>query len=160
LSTEGLSMKKYVLRLTDEERSALSAVVDRRGSAGYERRRAQVLLFCDQGDSGPGWSDERLSTSFGLSVRTIEHLRKAAVEKGALTSLGRKKREIGPRPRKFTGEEEAHLIALACSEPPDGHARWSVRLLAEHLVVLDVFDSVSRESVRRALKKTNSNLGG
>ena len=153
-------MKKYVLRLTDGERSSLEAVVGRRGSAGYERRRAQVLLFCDQGDWGPGWPDERVSTSFGFSVRTIGELRKAAVEKGALASLGRKKRETGPNPRKFTGEEEARLVALACSEPPDGHARWSVRLLAQRLVVLEVFDSVGRETVRRTLKKSSSNLGG
>ncbi len=153
-------MKKYVLRLTDAERSALESVVRGRGAAGYERRRAQVLLFCDQGDSGPGWPDERVSASFGFSVRTIGELRKAAVEKGSLASLARKKREVGPKPRKFTGEEEARLVALACSEPPEGHARWSVRLLAERLVVLEVFEAVGREAVRRALKKTNLNLGG
>jgi len=152
-------MKKYVVRLTDEERCSLDSIIRKGLVPGYQIKRAQCLLACDQSDSGPCWPDEQVAEAFGFTVRTVESIRKSALAKGVLESLVRKQRKTGPRPLKFTGDEQARLSALACSTPPHGHAQWSVRLLADQLVVLEVFDSVSRETVRRELKKTILNLG-
>ena len=152
-------MKKHVIKLTEEERSGLESVVRKGRVPGYKIKRANCLLACDSGESGPGWTDERISESFGLSVRTLEALRKSAAAKGVLSALGRKKRQVGPRPFTFSGEEEARLIALVCSDPPEGRARWSLRLLADKVVALEIAGSVSHETVRQTLKKTNLNLG-
>ncbi len=145
--------KKYVLKLTDEERAELDRLVRKGKVAGWKVQRAQALLKCDQASGGPAWTDARIAEAFGVTVRSLESWRKQAVERGPLSLLERKPR---PRPAvapKFDGQKEARLTALACSQPPKGLARWSLRLLAERLVELEVVEAVSHETVRRCLKK-------
>lgn len=151
--------KKYVLKLTTEEREELGGVVRKGKAAGWKIQRAQALLKCDQGRSGPAWPDQRIAEAFGCTTRSVESWRKQAVERGPLSLLERQPRSLLTR-RKLDGEKQARLVALACSKPPKGRARWTLNLLADRLVELQVVDSISYETVRRVLKKTNSSRGG
>ncbi len=144
--------KKYVLQLTAGERTELEQLVKKGKAAGWKRQRAQALLQCDQGPDGPGWTDEVVAAAYGCTTRTLESWRKQAVEAGPLSLLQRQPRRA-PVPPKLDGEQQARLTALACSQAPPGYARWTLRLLAERLVELEVVDAVSHETVRRALKK-------
>jgi transposase len=146
--------KKYVVKLTVEERAELEGVVKRGKVIAWKWQRAEALLQCDQGPAGPAWSDQQIAKAYGFSARSLENWRKQAVEQGPLSLLERKSLRP-PREPKLDGEKQARLMALACSEPPAGHARWTLRLLAGRLVELDVVDAVSYETVRRALKKTS-----
>jgi transposase len=146
--------KKYVLKLTTEERAELTRLVRKGKVAGWKLQRAQALLKCDQGPEGPAWTDAEIAEAFGVTTRSLESWRKRAVEQGPMALLQRKPRTPSGVP-KLGGEAEARLTALACSQPPKGLGRWSLRLLAERLVELEVVDSVSHETVRRALKKAN-----
>lgn len=146
--------KKYILKLTAEERAEFEGLVRKGNVAGWKLQRAQALLKCDQGPDGPAWTDERIAEAFGTTVRSLESWRKQAVERGPLSLLERKPRARATPP-KLDGEREARLTALACSQPPKGLARWSLRLLAERLVELEVVEAVSHETVRRSLKKAN-----
>jgi hypothetical protein len=146
--------KKYVLKLTDEERSELERLVKKGKVAGWKLQRAQALLKCDQGPAGPGWTDERVAEAHGWTTRSLESWRKQAVERGPLSLLERKPRAAAAR-AKLDGLGEARLTALACSQPPKGRARWTLRLLAGRLVELEVVGAISHEAVRRALKKTS-----
>ncbi len=146
--------KKYVLKLTAEERAELARLVRKGNVAGWKVQRAQALLKCDQGPEGPAWADARVAEAFGVTTRSLESWRKRAVEGGPMGLLQRKPRATSAVP-KLEGENEARLTALACSRPPKGLARWSLRLLAERLVELEVVGAVSHETVRRALKKAN-----
>jgi hypothetical protein len=143
--------KKYVLKCTVEERAELESIVRRGKAAGWKVQRAQALLKCDQGSEGPGWPDQRIAEAYGCTVRSLENWRKQAVEDGPLSLLERKPQR--PRRLKLDGEKEARLTKLACSQAPTGYARWSLRLLAERVVELEIVDSVSHETIRRALKK-------
>jgi len=145
--------KKYVLKLTGEERAELQQVVKRGKAAAWKVQRAQALLKCDQGPGGSGWSDGPIAEAYGCTTRSLESWRKQAVERGPLSLLERKTRETPPRTPKLDGEKEARLTALACSKPPQGRGRWTLRLLGERLVALEVVDSICHETVRRALKK-------
>ena len=147
--------KKYVLKLTLEERAELDQLVKKAKTAAWKVQRAQALLKCDQSSEGPAWKDEDVAEAYGCTTRSLESWRKQAVEEGPLSLLERKPRLTPPNPAKFDGEKEARLTALACSKPPQGFARWTLRLLAEHLVELEIVDSVSHETVRRAMKKTS-----
>jgi hypothetical protein len=147
--------KKYVLKLTDDERVDLGRLVRRGRVAGWKVQRAQALLHCDQGPDGPAWTDERVAEAYGITVRSLESWRKRAVAAGPMALLERKARAIPASTLRLDGEKEARLTALACSRPPDGLARWSLRLLAERLVELEVVEAVSHEAVRRSLKKAN-----
>lgn len=144
--------KVYVLKLTPAERAELLGVVKRGKSAAWKVQRSQALLKCDQGPEGPGWTDKQIAEAFGCTTRSLESWRKQAVEQGPLSLLERKPR--APVAPKLDGENEAHLVRLACSQPPTGRTRWTLRLLAERLVELEIVDSVSYETVRRAMKKT------
>jgi hypothetical protein len=146
--------KKYVLKLTAQEREELTRLVRKGHVAGWKARRAQALLKCDQGPEGPAWTDERIAEAFGVTARSLESWRKRAVEHGPMALLQRKRRTTSAV-AKLGGENEARLTALACSGPPKGLARWSLRLLAGRLVELRVVEAVSHETVRRALKKAN-----
>jgi hypothetical protein len=146
--------KKYVLKLTGEERAQLEGVVKKGKAAAWKRRRAQALLQCDQSRRGPAWPDERIAEAYGCTTRSLESWRKQAVERGPLSLLERKVRVTPPRTPKLDGEQQARLVALACTTAPKGHARWTLNLLAGRLVELQVVDSISRETVRQALKKT------
>ena len=153
-------MKQYVVELTSEERSQLQQIVAKGNTTGYRIKYAHILLKADQGKDGPGWSDPKIAEAFECNLSTVYRLRKRLVENGFDAVLqhgntGKRKQ------RKLDGKAEAYLIALACSAPPKGRKHWSMRLLAERLVALEQIDidSVSHETVRQVLKKTNSNLG-
>lgn len=146
--------KKYVLKLTADERGELERLVRKGKTAGWKVQRAQALLKCDQGAAGPGWTDEQIAEAYGCTTRSLESWRKQAVEQGPLSLLEHKPRSRPSTPPKLDGEKEARLTAMACSKAPKGHARWSLRLLAGRLVELEVVDSISHETVRRVLKKT------
>lgn len=148
--------KKYIVRLTRDERVRLKTLVKTGKAAAYKRQHAQILLKADVGDSGPGWVDQEISDAFNVSIRCVERLRKRLVEQGLDAAIERAKRSRDHR--KFTGEHEAHLIALACGKPPLGQTRWTLRLLAKTMVRLEHADSMSYETVRRVLKKRNKTV--
>jgi transposase len=152
--------KLFVVTLTKTERARLEAVTRRsgRGAATPDAvRRAQILLKADQSKSGPAWTDARICEAFGVSRATVERVRKRYLVAGREAALVR--RRPSPRAPKLDGRAEAHLIATACGAPPDGHKRWTLRLLAGRLVELEEVDSVSHETVRKILKKTRSSRG-
>lgn len=149
--------KKYVVELTIEERQRLEELVDQGKAARHKIRHAEMLLLADQGEHGPAWPDERIAEAYRAHRTTVERLRKRLVEQGLDGALERRKRRNYRR--KLDGEAEARLIALACSEAPAGRSRWTLRLLADKLVELNVVDEVSYTTVRRMLKKTHSSLG-
>lgn len=149
---------KYVVRLTKEERATLEALVGDRGAAAEKRLRARMLLKADVGVCGPGWTDEKIAEAFEVGESTIHRLRQRLVEDGLEAALVRKPRSRRRVP-KLDGEKEARLVALACSEPPAGRGRWTLQLLADKLVELQVVDSISDETVRLRLKKTRSSRG-
>ena len=150
-------MKEYVVELTSKERQQLEGLVQKGRVAGYKIRHAQMLLKADEGEQGPGWPDTQVAQAFGAHVTTVERLRKRLVEEGLEAALERHQRQNYTH--KLDGDAEAHLIAIACSQPPEGRARWTLRLLADRLVALSVVDHLSHMTVSRTLKKTNSSLG-
>jgi transposase len=147
--------KKYLVTLTPEERHWLTGLVSAGKRSALTITHARVLLKADQADGGPAWKDQDIAEALDCSVRTVERVRQRFVERGPEQALGRKPQDRPSRERKFDGAAEARLIALACSAPPEGRACWTMKLLADRLVELEVFDSVSDETVRRVLKKTN-----
>jgi transposase len=149
--------KKYVVELTPQERKYLQELVKKGKVAGYKIRHGQMLLKIDQGKQGPSWPDEKIADAFGSNSATVGRLRQRFVEEGLDMALGRKKRQNYTR--KLDGDAEAHLIAVACSEPPEGYKQWTLRLLADRMVELAVVDSVSHMTISRTLKKTNLSLG-
>lgn len=151
--------KKYVVQLAADEREQLERITRTGKGAAWRIQRAHALLKCDQGPHGPGWTDERIAEAFGMSVRSVEHWRRQAVEEGPESLLAREVRSTPPVPPKLDGEGEARLVMLACSQPPEGRAKWALRLLAARLVELEVVDAISYETVRRVLKKTTSSPG-
>ena len=149
---------KYVLKLAEEERQYLSEIAKgRRGKqaiAQWKVTRAKALLKCDQGELGPAWGDRHIADALDVTERSIQNWRKRAVLDGPETALVRKLRSAPPVTPKVDGRVEAHLTKLACSTPPKGRNRWTLRLLAEKVVELELVDSLSHETVRRTLKKT------
>lgn len=150
-------MKKYVVELTSEERRQLEEVVKKGKVAGYKIRHAQMLLKADEGKQGPGWHDKQIAQVFDAHVTTVERLRKRLVEEGLEAALERHKRQ--DYTHKLDGDAEARLIAIACSQPPEGRNEWTLRLLADRLVELSVVDRISHMTVGRTLKKMNSSPG-
>lgn len=146
-------MKKYIVTLTEAERTTLRGLLARGKGAARRLAHARVLLKADQ-----GLPDETIVGEEEVSRPTVERVRKRFVEEGLEAALDPRRPET-PRERKIDGEVEAHLIAVACSAPPEGAARWTLRLLADRLVELEHLDAVSHETVRQALKKTNSSRG-
>ena len=144
--------KKYIVRLSDEERQVCQEVVKKLKGSSQKVRRAQILLQADAG--GPNWPDVRIAEAFRCRVQTVENLRKRLVTEGFETALNGKTRESPPTPPLLDGEKEAKLIALRLGKPPAGYGRWTLRLLADELVALEVVESISHETVRQALKKT------
>jgi transposase len=147
--------KRYLVTLTAEEREWLTGLVSAGRRSALAITRARILLKSDQAPGGPAWPDERIAEALDCGLRTVERVRQRFVERGPEQALGRKPQDRPSRERKFDGAAEARLIALACSQPPEGRTRWTLRLLADRLVELEVFDSVSDEAVRRVLKKTS-----
>lgn len=150
--------KRYLVQLTAEERTELVELVRKKKAAAWKIQRAQALLKCDQGSGGPAWPDARIAEAFGCTTRSLENWRKQAVEAGPLSLLERKPQAV--RARRLDGEQEARVTKLACSAPPAGQARWTLRLLSRRAVELDVVEALSHETVRRVLKKARSNRGG
>ena len=149
---------RYRVTLTQEERNELESMT-RRGKTHARRFiHARALLLCDAGADGPAWNVSDVATALGVTSRAIEHLKRRFVEDGLEAALERKPMEKPPREVTFDGAFEARLIALACSDAPDGRRRWTVRLLADKAVELSFAASVSHMTVQRVLKKTNLSL--
>jgi transposase len=148
-----LGMKRYVVRLSAEEREGLAGLVRKGTVAARKRMHAQVLLQADESERGPGWTDARIAEGLGIGVRTVESIRERLVEEGLEAALNRKKQSRPSRERLLDGEKEAKLIAISCGEPPAGRERWTLRLLADRLVELRVVESISHETVRQAMGK-------
>ncbi len=149
--------KRYVVKLTPEERCQLEGLINRGREAAYRRRHAQVLLLVDEGEHGPALFDKDAAEQTGFSRRTVELIRERCVKEGLTAALARKKRRRS-RTHRLDGEGEARLVSLACSDAPEGYARWTLHLLADRLVELNVVDSISHECVRRVLKKHHQTL--
>ena len=150
--------KRYKVTLEDEERQYLLALISKGKSAASKLTRARILLQADQGPQGPACSDEQIHQALHVGRMTVERTRQAFVEKGLEAALNRKKRET-PGNQKFDGKTEAHLIALTCSTPPKGQKRWTLQLLADKMVELEYFESMTSETIRQHLKKMNLSLG-
>ena len=148
--------KNYIVRLTAEERKELENLVKKGKTQAYRIKHANILLAVDA--DGPNLSDENSAQIFGCHQNTVCNVRQRFVEQGIEAALERKKRDKPPRELKIDGEKEARLIAIACSEPPAGRAKWTLKMLADKLVELDIVDTISDQTVRRALKKTNLSL--
>ena len=144
--------KRYIVRLSYEERATLEEVAKKLKGTGQKVRRAQILLKADA--NGPCWTDDRISDAFSCRTRTVEKLRQRLVECGFDEALDGKKRATPPTEKLLDGKQEAKIIAMRLGPPPKGYANWSLRLLARKVVALEIADSVSYETVRRTLKKT------
>ena len=144
--------KKYIVRLSAEERDTLQAVVKKLKGTGQKVRRAQMLLKADA--NGPGWTDDRIADAFCCWTRTVEELRRRLVECGFDEALDGKKRATPPTEKILDGKQEAQIIATRLGPAPKGYANWTLRLLARKVVELEIADTVSYETVRRTLKKT------
>lgn len=143
--------KKYVVELNDTEREKLLACVSKGQSPAYQIKHAHILLKSDT--AGPGWSDTQIAEAFGCHPQTVYNVRRRFAEEGLMGALGRRVRAVAPRQRRLDGAAEARLIALRCSQPPEGYGSWTLRLLADKLVELEIVDGVSPETVRQTLKK-------
>jgi transposase len=150
--------KKYPVFLSDAERVELQRLVAAGTAPARQLAHARILLKADQRPAGPAWVDQAIADALEISQPTVSRIRKQYVEQGLAAAL---KRRMPRRQytRKLDGAQEARLVALACSEPPKGQARWSLRLLADKLVELEVVEEISYQSVRRVLKKTSLSLG-
>ena len=148
---------KYRINLTHEERAFAQALLDSNSTAKTFKRRANILLMLDRSIGKPE-SQERVAARCGVSDVTVYQTIKDFCEKGLIETLSFKKREKPPNPPIVTGEKEARLIALACGAPPEGYSRWTVRLLADKAVQLNIFPRISRETIRTVLKKLSINL--
>lgn len=144
--------KKYIVRLTDAERRDFNKVVSELKGSSQKARRAQVLLKADA--DGPAWNDDKISEAFGCRVQTVENVRKRFVTEGFDLALDGVKRQAPPTPSILDGEAEAKIIAMRLGKPPVGYGRWTLRLLAEQVVELEIVESISHETIRTTLKKT------
>jgi hypothetical protein len=148
--------EKYVVQLSQEEREQLVILLKTGKCAAKKRLHAGVLLKADEGEHGPSWPDESIAEALEIHSNTVKSVRKRLVEEGLESALNRKPQVRPSHFPKLDGEKEAKLIALACSAPPEGRVRWTLRLLADKLVEMEVVDTISYETVRGTLKKTNS----
>ena len=149
--------KKYVVTLTSAERKELLRLTQSGKSPARKIKRAHILLKADTADTQAGWTDEQISDAYAVHTNTIAEIRKRLVLSGLAAAL--KERPRGHRGRALDGDAEAHLIAVACSPAPDGRAHWTLRLLANRMVELKQVESISHETIRQTLKKTNLSLG-
>ncbi|MGE0087835.1 MAG: helix-turn-helix domain-containing protein [Desulfococcaceae bacterium] len=143
--------RKYIVRLSGEERKFLTDIIAKGKTAAYKIRHAHILLKTDA--DGPDWTDGQIAEAFSAHKNTVSGVRQRLVEEGVESALNRKKQENSRQMPKFDGEKEAKVIALRCGNPPAGYARWTLRLLADRVAELGICDSVSHETVRQTLKK-------
>ena len=153
MAAKEISVKKYVVRLSGEERERLEALVRKGKSPAQRMLKARILLKADVSEAGEGWSDSRIIKALDTSVSMVYRVRKQLAEEGFEAVLSRKQRATPAVARIFDGEKEAKLIALACSKPPKGRARWTLRLLEKKVVELHIVDRASDSTIGRALKK-------
>ena len=149
-----MSTKKYRIRLTTDEQQELNALVSRGRAAAYKQTHGRILLMSDESRSDGGMKDAEITSALGVGQSTVERIRKRCVEEGVESALNRKK-QLRRRQKRLDGEGEARLIAMACGEPPEGRASWTLKLLADQLVECEIVETISTETVRQALKKTN-----
>lgn len=143
--------KKYIVRLSDAERRVCDNVVKRSKGSSQKARRAQILLKSDA--DGPAWTDEEISEAFGCRAQTVENVRRRFVTESFESALEGQKRDTPPTPPILDGEAEAKVIAMRLGKPPAGYGRWTLRLLAEQVVELEIVESISHETIRTTLKK-------
>ena len=143
--------KKYIVRLSEEERDSLRQVIKKLKGSSQKVRRAQILLKADL--EGANWTDKQIAAAFECRTKTVENIRRRLVEEGFETTLNGVGRMSPPRPKLLDGEQEAHIIAMRLGEPPGGYANWSLRLLSRKVVELGLVESVSHETIRTTLKK-------
>jgi transposase len=148
--------KKYIVRLTAEERKELKDLVNKGKTQAYRIKHANILLAVDA--DGPNWPDHQAAKAYKCHKNTVVNVRQRFVEQGFEDALERKKQQSASRKRIIDGESEARLISIACSTPPKGCAKWTMQMLADELIVLKVVDSISGQTVWRTLKKTNLSL--
>jgi transposase len=146
--------KRYIVNLTRDEREVLTQLVRNQRVSGFKRQRAQILLKADD-----DLTDQEIADELDVGLVTVERVRKRCIERGVEACLERKAQENPSRPRKLDGAAEAQLVRLACSSPPAGRSRWTLTLLADGLIELKVFDTVSKSTIQRGLKKMNSSPG-
>ena len=149
---------KYHVTLTDDERNHLMRIVSKGKTEGYRIRHANILLAVDEIEENKYWTDKSIARAYHTTERSIGNLRRRFVEKGLEAALGREKREVAPR-IKIDGEIEAKIVALTCSNAPEGHSQWSLRLLADKVVELGIMESVSHTAIGDCLKKTKLSHG-
>lgn len=151
--------KVFIVRLTEEERSELEALVRKGKASALRLTRARILLKADQGDKGEAWTDAEIADALDIAPKTVFNIRRRWVEEGMEAALNRKQQASPSRSRKLDGKAEAKLVATCCGPAPEGRSRWTLRLLADKLVELAAVESISPETVRGTLKKTRLNLG-
>ncbi len=147
-----MPQKRYIVRLTAQEREVCQQTVRKLNGSSEKVRRAQILLKADA--DGPAWTDQRVAEAFSCRTKTVENIRQRCVQDGFERALERKRRASPPVPKLLDGEQEAQVIALRLGPPPKGYAHWSLRLLARRVVELAIVESISHETIRRTLKKT------
>ena len=152
-----MAAKKFIVELDGQERARLSALISKGNAPAKAILKARILLKADQAEGGPGWLDDQILQALDTNLTMVSRTREKFVTEGLDAVLARKKRETPPVPAIFDGEAQAKLTALACSEPPPGFARWTIRLLAEHVVERKIVPAAHFNTVGRALKKTISN---
>jgi Homeodomain-like domain len=152
-----MTAKKFIVELGDQERARLYALISKGKAPARVILKARILLKADQAEGGPGWLDAEIVEALDTNLTMVSRVREQLVTEGLDAVLTRKKRETPPVPPIFDGEAQAKLTALACSAPPEGHARWTIRLLAKHVVERNIVDAAHFNTVGRALKKTISN---
>ena len=150
--------KKYRVKLSVEEREELKAMVSKGRSAGYKQTHARVLVLSDEAQEVGAMKEEDIARSLQVGRATVELVRRRCVEEGVERALGRKE-QLNRKRKRLDGQGEAHLIALACGEPPEGRAGWTLQLLANGLVEREIVESISHETVRQTLKKTSLSPG-
>lgn len=158
MAAKEIAVKKYVVKLSAEEREQLWALIHTGKHCAQQLMRARILLKADASPEGPGWSDSKIAAALETSADTVGRTRQRLVEEGFDAALARKHSPGSARAQVFDGAAEAKLIALACSTPPAGRARWTLRLLEEKVVELNIVDRASDNTIRRTLKKTSSSL--
>ena len=150
--------KKYRIRLTTDEQQELKALVSRGRTVAYKQTHARTLLMSDEAREDGGMKDADISGALGVGLSMVERVRRRCVEEGIESALNRKK-QLRRRQKRLDGEREARLIAMACGEPPEGRASWTLKLLADQLVECEIVETISTETVRQVLKKANSSRG-
>jgi len=159
VTLRGKMLEKYIVRLSREERSILFQSLKDEKASKEKLNRARILLKADCGEEGECWKDTDIAEALYVSVKTVERVRKSLVEEGFENTINRKLLPYGNREKIIRGDEEAYLIAITCNEPPEGHVRWTLSLLADRMVECKYVESISRNTIGRALKKMNLNLG-